>query len=93
MAWLTVSISDPAAPVAVETARLGPPRAGVAMVSPTVSPAAPFTHSFRRISGAEVRALMIVQMTATGVVGTRREPPRPSGSGVRPGLSQVICEV
>ena len=35
-----------------------------------VSPAAPFTHSFCRISDVAVRVLVTVHVTATGSAGT-----------------------
>ena len=35
-----------------------------------VSPAAPFTQTFCRISDVEVRVLVTVQLTGTGVSGT-----------------------
>ncbi len=69
MAWFTVSVSDPAAPVAVDVADAGVPGGGVAIVSRVVSPAAPFTHVFCRMSVAEVRVLVIVHVTGTGVPG------------------------
>ncbi len=70
VAWFTVSVSDPAAPVAVEVA--DPDVAGsVALTaSSAVSPSAAFTHVFCRISGAEVRVLVNVQVTAAGMAGT-----------------------
>ena len=93
VAWFTVSISDPAAPVAVEVADPEVPGSLPVTARSAVSPAAPFTHSFRKISVAEVRLLVKVQVTAAGAAGTTKLPPCPSASGVRPGWSQVIGEV
>ena len=41
------------------------------MARPAVSPTAPFTQVFCRISDAEVRVLVIVQVTAAGVTGNQ----------------------
>ncbi len=71
VAWFAVSISDPAAPVAVEVADPTVPGSEPVMLSAVVSPAAASTHSFRRMSDAEVRVLLTVQVDSTGAAGTR----------------------
>ena len=70
VAWFTVSVSDPAAPVAVDVA--DPDVAGPEPLtaSSAVSPAAPFTQVFCRVNTAEVRVFVIVHVTAIGISGT-----------------------
>ncbi len=70
VARLPVSISDPAAPVAVETAEPSVAGSEPLITRPAWSPAAPSTHSFCRISVAEVRVLVNVHTRSVGVTGT-----------------------
>ena len=93
MAVLSVSVSDPAAPVAVEVAEPVVPGSEPVTDRSAVSPAAASTHSFCRVIVAEVRVLLTVQVTGTGVAGTANVPPCPSASGVSPGWSHAIWEV
>ena len=61
VAWLVVSVSDPAAPVAVEIADPAVPGSLPLRARSEVSPVAPLIQVFCRISSAEVRVLAIVQ--------------------------------
>ena len=92
MACLAVSVSEPATPVATETADSNVVGLDPLIVSEDVSPAVAFTHVFCRVMVADVRLLVIVQVTATGVAGTWKVPPRPSAFGVNPDWSQAICD-
>jgi hypothetical protein len=70
VARLTGSVSHPAAPVAVDDADPDVAGSEPLTANAAVSAAAPLTQVFCRISGAEVRVLVIVQVTAAGVPGT-----------------------
>ena len=70
VAWLTVSVSDPAAPAAVEVAVPEVPGSGPVIARPAVSPAAPLIQVFCRIKKFELRVLVIVQVTGSGTLGT-----------------------
>ena len=70
MAWLVVSVCDPAAPVAVDVLSATTGGALPVIDSSAVSPAAALIQVFCRISGAEVRVLVMVQVTSAGVSGT-----------------------
>ena len=65
-----MSVSAPVAPDAVDTTAAGATGAGPVRARPAVSPTAPFTQVFCRIKVAEVRVLVIVQVTSPGVRGT-----------------------